>query len=241
VVLTTTPWSPSQTRRLRGVHEGQEHVQRTLLPRRPASPPTAPSWWRSSCRNTVNPASVKAQAEAAIADLFTLRYGFLGATVYLSDIELACFNVDEGIKFVRITQPLADIYVGVFPPFDLTTTPLPAGGTLPIGNYNYGVTALNGVGETQLALYPQVILTAIGGVQLDWSDVPNATSYNIYRRVGGNMLLVGNSLVSSFTDTGAATPGAAHTGLDTSGVWYAVATDITVNVNFSERVPFNNR
>ena len=52
------------------------------------------------------------------------------------------------------------------------------------------------------------VWTDSANVYLDWDDVPNATSYNIYRAndpgvsvAPGN--LVGTSAISNYTDTGA--------------------------------------
>lgn len=91
---------------------------------------------------------------------------------------------------------------------------LAAGGTLAIGTtYYYTVTAVYGVGgETPGSLQAAVVpITSNQSVTLNWSGLPNVSSYNIYRGTfsGGETLLTSvSSAVTTFKDTGAITPGA---------------------------------
>lgn len=97
-------------------------------------------------------------------------------------------------------------------PTGLAATPGAGGsGSLAAATYRYRVSALNFYGETLATAEVTAVSPASGSVALDWNDVSGATSYNIYRgTVAGQTFLLANSLVSAYTDTGAATPGSAQ-------------------------------
>jgi hypothetical protein len=85
-----------------------------------------------------------------------------------------------------------------------------ASGTLAAAAYTYEVTAYNAVGETVGSTSASITLSATGGVAVNWSAVSGATGYKVYGRASGAIGLladVGNVL--TYTDSGAATPGAA--------------------------------
>lgn len=86
---------------------------------------------------------------------------------------------------------------------------LQAGGTLVVGTvYRYVVTALDAAGETVASA--EVNATPAGANQqilVDWTDVPTATSYRVYRKTGAAgppWNLLATVVVSAYTDTGAA-------------------------------------
>lgn len=85
-----------------------------------------------------------------------------------------------------------------------------AGGTLGAGTYYYKVTALDGAGgETPASSEVSITVSANHLVNLTWTPVTNAVSYNVYRGTSpsGEALLVGPGLPSfsaSYTDNGSA-------------------------------------
>ena len=102
----------------------------------------------------------------------------------------------------------------------LTTT---AGGTLVAGNYEYQVTATNANGETT-ALAPVLITTgATGSITGTFAKTSDNAVYNIYGRASGSVGLLFNvgpfdaDEPATFTDTGAASAGAAPPSSNTTG------------------------
>lgn len=88
----------------------------------------------------------------------------------------------------------------------------PSGGTLPAATYFYRLTATSATGETT----PSGEISATtsgpsGSVTLSWSAANGATGYRIYRSTtaGGETLLVSVGNVTTYSDTGSATPGSA--------------------------------
>jgi hypothetical protein len=90
-------------------------------------------------------------------------------------------------------------------PGPITATPETTGGTLAAGEYFYKVTALNANGETTGSPEANATTTgATGSVQLTWTAITGATSYNVYRgTTAGGESVVFNTATASFTDTGA--------------------------------------
>ncbi len=104
-----------------------------------------------------------------------------------------------------------------------------AGGTVPNETVSYQVTALNANGETTPCTVVTLATGAIGSVVLTWNKVEDyvetsyTPQYNVYGRVGGSIGLLAtvgpfdDFEVATWTDTGAATPGAAPPGSNTTG------------------------
>ena len=80
-------------------------------------------------------------------------------------------------------------------------------GTLAIGTYYYRVTAINANGETLPSTETSITLGGIGGVNVNWSSVPDATGYKIYGRTTGAELLIATvGDVNTYLDDGSVTP-----------------------------------
>jgi hypothetical protein len=138
-------------------------------------------------------------------------------------------------------------------PSGLTLEGSSAGGTLtPTDEYSYKVTATNTNGETTPCT--QVNITLAAGkteVILTWDYEGDETGFNIYGRVNGSLGLIGtvNPGVTTFTDTGTASPGAAPPSENTTGgpgfynnqaiqicvPWVLVAEDSCSTFGFDER------
>jgi hypothetical protein len=91
-----------------------------------------------------------------------------------------------------------------------SATAAASGGSLADGAYFYKLTAVNARGET-LASNERSATTSggSGSVALSWPAVSGATGYKVYRgsASGAETLLATVGAVTSYTDTGAATPG----------------------------------
>ncbi len=110
------------------------------------------------------------------------------------------------------------------------------GGTLTAATYWYRVSAVSGAGETLAAAeFSGVVASgSTGSVKVTWAEVPGAIGYNVYGRTTGaelKLLPAGSPFVgagvgvqvsvpggvTTFTDTGSATPSGALPGAGTFG------------------------
>jgi hypothetical protein len=95
-------------------------------------------------------------------------------------------------------------------PTGLSATASGSGGTLAAQTYYYVVTATNSRGETLPSNEVQATTSgSTGSVRLTWTAVSGATGYRVYRGTasGAEKLLTSVGSVTSYTDTGASTPG----------------------------------
>lgn len=82
-------------------------------------------------------------------------------------------------------------------------------GTLTAGTYYFVVTAVNGSGQTTKSNEVSIVLSATGGVQVQFSPVIGAVSYNVYRGTtpGGENVFQNTTNYQIFIDHGAGTSG----------------------------------
>lgn len=73
---------------------------------------------------------------------------------------------------------------------------LDASGDLPAGTYQYGISAVNRVGETLATLSPTVTLPGGVAAYLQWNAVVGAIGYSIYRKV-----IVGSTVTYQYLQT----------------------------------------
>lgn len=105
------------------------------------------------------------------------------------------------------------------------------GGTLAAATYAYRVSALDGRGGETLASTEttQATTGTTSTVTVNWGAVTGATGYRIYGRTsGGQQLLATVGAVTTYTDTGAATPSGALPTANTTGLGAGTSTDITI-------------
>jgi hypothetical protein len=105
----------------------------------------------------------------------------------------------------RVTE--ADLTNGFYfgPVPQIQARPNPMTGTLIAATYAYVVTAVNSFGESLPG--PEVSVSATGttnAVDLQWTAVTGATSYNVYGRTAGQEQFLANTSSTSYTDAGPA-------------------------------------
>lgn len=187
------------------------------------------------CNNTADLTSVEANINAALATLFAKRINYLGFNIYRSDIYETIMACDSHIVYIELLSPTSDILVDITAPASLQLSA--AGGSLPAGQYTYGVTALSATGESLVTNFTTITTTSTGGVLLVWNFVPGATGYRIYGRTPLSQGLMYNHgpNVNSQTDNGAVTPSGALPAMDTSGVHYANLNTVNLTMLYTQR------
>lgn len=155
-------------------------------------------------------------------------------------------------------------------PYDFTSIDLPAipapsgviaapsvsGGTLTSGAKKYAITAVNANGETTISTPVTPTTTgSAGSVVLTWNQVQDGDTYHVYGRTTGSFGLLASvgpfdpDHLPTYTDTGAATVGAAAPGSNTTGgvgpytnlpvvqvqPWLIVAEDFCSSFGFDAR------
>ncbi|MBU2264470.1 hypothetical protein KJ797_04050, partial [Patescibacteria group bacterium] len=95
-------------------------------------------------------------------------------------------------------------------------------GTLAIGTYYYRVTALTSSGETTPSTETSLALSAIGGVNVNWTAITGAIGYKIYGRSASAELYIAQvgAGVTTYLDSGAITPAGAMPTVNTTGNVY---------------------
>jgi peptidoglycan/xylan/chitin deacetylase (PgdA/CDA1 family) len=116
-------------------------------------------------------------------------------------------RADGDEKLVSVQDPV------VTPPSIGSLTALTTGGTLAPATYFYRLTATSAGGETLPSGAATVsTTTTTSSVKLTWTAPAGATGYRVYRSTasGAETLLVSVGAVTTYTDTGALTPGTAR-------------------------------
>jgi hypothetical protein len=114
-----------------------------------------------------------------------------------------------------------------------------AGGTLVAGSYGYQVTAVDANGETTPCTEVDITTGSTGSVKLTWKGVRSGATYNVYGRVHGSLGLLATvgpfdrDNPPTYTDTGAATVGAAPPSSNTTG-----GTGTYTNLPIVEFIPY---
>lgn len=113
--------------------------------------------------------------------------------------------IAQAIKAGNLYLAWGDIPPFLLPPTSFLNTVV--SGSIPSTGLilNYQITALNNNGETIPSSQLQVITPSSGsttGNELSWTGVATALSYNIYLSIGSLIYLIGNSVTTSFIDTG---------------------------------------
>lgn len=111
-------------------------------------------------------------------------------------------------------------------PTGVVATPFASGGTLASATYGYRISAINAFGETLASATTSAVVTGpTGRVDLSWSAVvptegaSPVTGYKVYGRTGGSELLLTTTGagVTTYSDTGSATPSGALPVANTTG------------------------
>lgn len=191
---------------------------------------------RISCRQDADLAAIQSQAEGAVRRLFLPRAGILSRAVYKTDITDAIKAIaPEQIDFVELAEPLDDIGMDIYSPKGLTVTIIPDVGTIPPGEYTFGVAAKDADGLTPPAIAKVTLTAANSSVKFDWDRVPSATSYVIYGRVApvGQLTEV---TTLTYTDDGTGVGTAEEpVNINTSGVHYAILGALDLTPVYSRR------
>lgn len=92
----------------------------------------------------------------------------------------------------------------------ITTGVLSTGGLLTPASYDYSITAMNSLGESQATAITSVVVStgSANCVQLSWAPVLGATGYKVYGRTKAGAIVTALATVTSptYTDTGADVP-----------------------------------
>lgn len=186
---------------------------------------------------------VESEINTAIQTLFALRTGIINTNIFLSDIISTILGADASIEYTNLQQPTQPIVSQVEPPV-LSFTADIGGGTLPAGQYSYGVTVVTPQGESLAQNFASVSLSATGGVTINWT--PNQSTavlgFNVYGRTPVGMGLIASlpATAFSYTDTGAVTPTQKPPAINQTGFYYPALTTVTLNLYYTSRLLMSN-
>lgn len=190
------------------------------------------------CSNFSNLTEIKNKVITAITALFAPRRGILGFDTYRSDIERVVDFSDKNIEYMVLKNPSTDLVLSSLNVFAPTLTRL-AGGTIPAGSYDYGISVVSAFGgETAPANWSTFTTASTGNkVKLDWLSVGNAVSYKVWGRVSGayGLLATVPADTLTWTDDGTVTPGVIPPVQSTIASYYPKLGTLNVNCLYSQR------
>lgn len=191
------------------------------------------------CQGRADLSLVKSTIEGQIRKLFDPRPGYIDSNIYLSDIHAAIKGSESAVEYADLDLPTNDIIVSVKAPKTLSLSAVV--GTLPAGQYSFAVTAVTALGETLATNFTSIVLSATGGVKIDWPAVDQATSYKIYGRSPLVLGLLGTVSASTltFTDTGAITPSTGLPLVNSSGHRFPRLGTLIIDAAYTNRSFYN--
>lgn len=155
-------------------------------------------------------------AQGAVVDLTSLEDFLLQVGVSLARVKAFRLNLLSVAQDSSFGTAASQVTVNgpTPPPVQGSLTTSNTGGSIGAGTYNYVITALTAAGESTIS--NEKITTALSGstnsVTLNWTAVPNATGYKIYRSTTPGtytspalITTIGSGSTVTYTDTAAAT------------------------------------
>lgn len=189
------------------------------------------------CQGRGDLTAIRSKVTAQITRLFAAREGIIDSNIYLSDIQAAIKGSDSAIEYAELDTPTLDVLVRADSPDKLTLTAVP--GTLPAGQYSYGVTTVTPQGESLATNFTSIRLTAPGGVAISWDSVQAGTSYNIYGRTPISLGLLANVVSAAYTDNGSAVASSASPLVNGAGHVYPSLGALELTVKYTDRAFYN--
>ncbi len=190
------------------------------------------------CNSTADLSTVKQNVQSALTTLTTPGFGWIGRTVYVTEISDTIYKADSNVLYTKMNSPTVD-FITKFNLTTLVAVQTGSGNAPPTTTVSYFITGVNSFsGSPQESLPITLAFTTNAqtgqGINLSWDAVNGLTSINIYTsRSGGTPGLLaslpGNA--TSYFDNFSATPTTQQSpALDNFGVWYPNCTNIQVNV-----------
>ena len=160
------------------------------------------------CYNYANASECKADAEAAIQNLFAKQRGILARDIFITDIHKTILASNSGIEYVDYISPNTDLLVSGSPMLAPLVQAVNIGtGGIPPGTYHYAVYALDQAGGlTPPTNFTTVTLSSNSNAQITWPAYPNAVTYFIAGRGPTDYFMLGSVSADTltWTDTGGA-------------------------------------
>lgn len=198
---------------------------------------------RGYCDKFSSPTSVENAIREAITEMFVLRRGSLEKDVYISQLSSVIKSASRSLTRFDILSPTRNVVCSTEPVREPNLTAHAGGGTIPAGNYIYGLAAdvLLGdgsIGYLRLKNRSMITTGSNGSIQVSWDTLPNAITYYVYGRStasGGFGLLSSQAhnpavATQSWNDTGAVSPGADAPPKSNVPVQYPILNSLVVNV-----------
>lgn len=242
VPLTSSPWDYATKQKLIAYMEEQAMYASVFYIEDPV-PYLVDVEVRAYCDKFSNPTSVENAIIEEVQKLFVAQRGSLGKDVHVSTISKVIEKSSRSITHFDLITPTRNVICSTDPVRTPTLTMHAGSGSLPAGNYMYGVAAhvTQGDGSPGYLKLKNIAMgssLATGSISVTWDTLPNATSYDVYGRSSasgsfGLLTTVAHnpSLPSqSWIDMGTAPVGAAAPTKSDVHVQFAVLNSLKVKV-----------
>lgn len=190
------------------------------------------------CNATADLATVQANVNAALVALTTPGFGFIGRTIYYSEVIETIYKADPNVLYVKLSSPSTD-FATYFNITNLESVQAGVGSapaSTDVTYYLSGVNTFTGTAQESLPVQVSISTTSQtgNGIQLTWDEMGGLSAINVYtQRPGGTLGLLatlpGNA--SSFFDDFSLTPTSQQpVTIDQFGVFYPNCTNIQVTM-----------
>lgn len=191
------------------------------------------------CFSTVDLNTVRNSIIQALQDFFSPRKGIIGLNVYKSDVLEVIKHAHAGVDYIKLYSPFTDTFMSITGPVHASAV-LSPGGTLIPDTYLYHITSLTNKGETLPVSSTSITLTTTGSVTITWTNVEGAIGFRVYGRKKEHMGLLlstpqTNDDTYTFSDVGSLIPGALQPDVDTSGIYYPVLGNVSIETQYTDR------
>lgn len=160
------------------------------------------------CDSTADLAEVNVAVSNAVTAFTAAKFGFIGRSVYKSELYDAIKNAHQAVRYIRMKAPLFDVITAATPPMPIFSEE--GVGTVPEGATTYFVTTVVTAGSSTGESLPRAIqyhmIQAGKNLRLIWDAVQGVDRFRIYATRGSSVGLLGEvpGSATEFIDTGAA-------------------------------------
>jgi len=239
--LTTSAWNQAQKDAFLAYMQDRTLYTTQLVWQNTTPAPRTVSL-QIACYNWASIEQCRADAIAAVQALFTLRAGYIGYDITLSDIHRAVLASNKGIEYMTLYAPTSNFLASGAAPSPPTAVVTAGSGTSLAANtsYTYALGVTDNFGLRIPAGATSAYTTAINQrVNLSWSAYPNAVSYHVYGRSAGTMVLLATlpATTLAYSDTGVATSATKMPTTPVYPIMYNTLASVAVDAVYSKRTP----
>lgn len=237
--LTTSPWNAAQKTAFLAYMQDRT-LYTTQLVWKDVTPAPRDLSMRLHCYNWANLTQCQADASAAIQKLFSVRAGYIGYDITVSDIHRAVLASNRGIEYIELFNPVADLKASDLgpPPPTVSLVNATSSALAKDTSYSYALGVQDAYGLRVPAGLTTAYTTALNQkVALAWDPYPGAVTYFVYGRTTTKMIQLAALPATTLTyeDDGVLTSGAPQPTTPVYPMLYNTVNTLEIDTVYSKR------